>query len=435
MAQLTALRQRLDPAEVRDRLAARARTTPGRLNLYLIALITLGVLAGLTAVVGISQRSSAVDRVATASGPLAVQAQGLYRSLSDADATAATAFLNLSEPADLRQRYLNDIAAASNALAATAVSAGVDSAPVARIAAGLPTYTGLIETARTQNSFQSPLAAAYLREASTLMRGTLLPAASQLYQQATDQLAADRSDAAGFPWLAIPLLLLTLAGLVVAQLYLIRHTQRLVNLGLVVASAAGVLLLLWVGGAWIGVAANLSASDRDGSAQVQAVAQVRINALQARTDEALTLIARGSGGAFETDFQARMTQLVGADGKGGTLAAAIDDATDPTVHDALTAAQAQLLTWRGQHKQIRAADDGGDYPGAVHTAVTTSSTTFGQLDAQLQKAIVAAETTFDDRSNSAGNALVGSAAGAIVLTLVLVAGLVVGLQQRIAEYR
>jgi hypothetical protein len=54
---------------------------------------------------------------------------------------------------------------------------------------------------------------------------------------------------------------------------------------------------------------------------VEVLAQARIAALQARADEALTLVARGSGGGFEDDFKTNFTTLAGEDGAGGLLAA------------------------------------------------------------------------------------------------------------------
>lgn len=432
----------LDPAAVRERLAERVNTTPGRLTAYLVVLGLLGVLTGISAVVGVGSRSDLVDAVGTRSGPLAVQAQLLYRSLSDADATAAAAFLSSgTEPPALRARYQSDIAAASAALAAAggAGTGGAGTAgPVAEIAASLPVYTGLVETARTYNRQNLPVGAAYLREASTLMRDRLLPAADQLYRLETERLADDRDGAAAFPWLTVPLILLTLAGLVVAQVYLVRRTRRLVNVGLASATAAGVVLLLWVGLSWIGAAVNLNASDRDGSAQVEVLAQARIAALQARADEALTLVARGSGGGFEDDFKTNMTKLAGADGQGGLLARAQNDATDPAVSEALAGAVSATTEWRTVHTSLRELDDTGQYPDAVKLAIGaegSSAAAFNRVDDRLAAAIAAASRAFDEGADGAGGALTATGFGWTVLTLVLVAGVVVGLQQRIAEYR
>jgi hypothetical protein len=160
----------------------RLRGTPGRLRAVLVGLVLLGLGAGLAGVIGVEQRSGLVDEVSTSRGPLTVQAQGLYRSLSDADATAAAAFLSAgTEPPALRTRYLDDIAAATKALAAVAAS-GVDAASVRELSSQLPSYTGLVETARVYNRQGMPLGSAYLREASGLMRQRLLPAAQRLYK-------------------------------------------------------------------------------------------------------------------------------------------------------------------------------------------------------------------------------------------------------------
>ena len=429
-----------DVGAVRDRIRTGARTTPGRLTLYLVVLGLLGALTGLTAVLGAAQRSSLVDSVTTRSGPLAVQAQQLYRSLSDADATAAAAFLtSASEPPELRQRYQSDLAAASAALAAAAgVTDEAARGPVARIAAALPVYSGLIETARTQNRLNLPVGAAYLREASALMREQLLPAANELYLAEAATLADDLDAGGSFPWFSVPLILLTLAGLILAQRYLVRRTQRLVNVGLAVATAAGVVLLLWVGISWAVVSANLSTAQREGSAQVQLVARARIAALQARTDEALTLVARGSGGEFEADFKARLTDLAGPDGQGGLLGQARSSAEDPELAGLLGRATDAVTTWRKQHATLRGLDDGGQYPQAVTLAVGDPkgvSSTFAEVDSALQQAIDRANATFVDRAASAGRTMTGSVIAWTGLTLILVAGLVVGLQRRIAEYR
>jgi hypothetical protein len=430
----------LDPARIRAELARRAASTPGRLTVLMAVLALLGLLTGVAAVVGSAQRSALVDAVANRSGPLAVQVQQLYRSLSDADATAAAAFLSSgAEPAALRERYQADIAAASAALAAVTVTNERQRAQVATIAASLPVYTGLVETARSYNRLNLPVGAAYLREASGLMRQQLLPAAKTLYGIETGSLAADRAGAAEFPWVTVPLILVMLAGLIVAQVYLVRRTRRLVNVGLAAATAAGLVFLAWVTVSWVGAAAELGSSNRDGSAQLETIAQARIAALQARADEALTLVARGSGGAFEQDFTRNMAALAGDDGRGGLLAVARGRATDPAVRGALAAATTAVSDWRKVHAQLRERDDGGHYPDAVKLAIggesTTAASAFNRLDGQLATAIASASKTFDERAGAAGGALTATGVGWVILALMIVTGLVLGLQQRIAEYR
>jgi hypothetical protein len=74
-----------------QRLRAIVRSTPGRLTAALIALLLLGIAYGITALTGSNEANAHVLSVQDSSGPLTVSAQSLYRALSDADATAATA--------------------------------------------------------------------------------------------------------------------------------------------------------------------------------------------------------------------------------------------------------------------------------------------------------------------------------------------------------
>jgi hypothetical protein len=406
----------------------------------MVGLVLLGLLAGVTAVIGVAQRSALVEDVGARSGPLTVQAQQLYRALSDADATAAIAFLsNGVEPAVLRDRYQGDIADATAAL--TALTAGNDAERTAvdQLATQLPVYTGLVETARAYNRQGLPLGAAYLREASSLMRNQLLPAAKRLYEGETRQLRADRSGGASFPWLAIPLVLLTLAGLWVTQRYLTRRTNRLFNIGLVVASGAAVVMLAWTGLSWLAVQAHLDEGRRTGSDQIDVMAQARIAALTARADEALTLVARGSGAAFEEDFKGAMARLAGDGQSPGLLVQARDQAVDGKVRAALERAITDAKDWQNAHTALRKLDDEGKYPEAVKAAIgsdkTSTKTAFDDLDQKLGDSIATAKAAFDEQSSAARGSATLATPGLIVLTLLLLLGVIGGVQQRIAEYR
>jgi hypothetical protein len=411
------------------RRAGRLGGTPARLSAMMVLLVLLGLAAGLAGVVDVAGRSSTLDAVTGRDGSLTVEAQELYRALSDADATAAAAFLaGGQEPAALRQRYQSDIDAASAALAvATAADGG--QLTVRRIAARLPIYTGLVETARTYNRQNLPVGAAYLREASALMRTELLVAAKQLYDAETGRVEADRRDAAGLPWLAVALLLLTVAGLVSAQVHLTRRTNRLLNLGLVGATVLALTALGWSLVSWNGVRAELSAAQRDGSSQVQLLARARLDALQARADESLTLVARGNGADFEKDYTA-----VGG-GLGGLLTRARDGATDPAGRATAAAAVADAGTWQAAHTRVRGFDDGGQYGDAVALATGAGQEAFNRLDADLAKGIGLTNDAFDRHAQAASGALGGELPGLVALTVLLLAGIVFGFQQRIAEYR
>src|SRR5699024_2405823 len=84
-----------------------------------------------------------------------------------------------------------------------------------------------------------------LREASELMRSQLLPAAQKLYRINTAQLENEQRHATSFPWLLVTLVSLLLIVLLAAQVYLRRRTNRVFNIGLVVATGAVAVMVLW----------------------------------------------------------------------------------------------------------------------------------------------------------------------------------------------
>ncbi|WP_086838166.1 hypothetical protein [Amycolatopsis kentuckyensis] len=421
-----------------------AATTPGRLTVIAVGLVLLALVAGLVATLSVQDRDDTISGVIDRREPLAAASQQVYRSLSDADATAASAFLSIgTEPPELRQRYERDIAEAGAALA----KAASDSADVADAAAPvdvlnqqLPVYTGLVETARANNRLGYPVGASYLREASELMRAKILPAAQDLYRVDTERLIEEQDSATGFPWLATILMIALLAALIVAQVYLTRRTNRLLNVGLVIATAAVVVSLLWGAVALVFQGSLVGSGQDDGSHRVDVLVRARIAALQARADETLTLVARGDGVAYERDFSAKAVQLVGEDGQGGLLGEARGLIKDGEGATKVADASAAATDWLKAHRQVRAQDDAGAYQEAVDSAVQEdakggSAPAFRRLDDSLQAAIDVGRQDFVDDTHNGDRALTLLAPGLAVLAIVAAAGVTMGIRERLREYR
>jgi len=92
----------------------RPRTTPARLRLLLAVLVILSLAWGVVAALTANLHASAAASVVAVSEPLSLDAEQIYQSLSDADATAANAFLAGGlEPAAARQQYNADITQAA----------------------------------------------------------------------------------------------------------------------------------------------------------------------------------------------------------------------------------------------------------------------------------------------------------------------------------
>ncbi|MQA62077.1 MAG: hypothetical protein GEU86_11370 [Actinophytocola sp.] len=432
------------PAQATRSVVRSSGTTPGRLSIIAIGLVVLSLLAGLAGTLMVETKSDTMTGLTERTEPLAAAAQQVYRALSDADATAASAFLSTGEePAALRERYENAIAQAGASLGKAASDPTADPRSVAQIdiiGQQLPVYTGLIETARTNNRQGFPVGASYLREASELMRSKILPAAEELYRTDTERLAEEQEDAGSFPWLTTLLVLAAIGALIAAQLYLRRRTNRLFNVGLVVATVAVLVGLLWTSVALIAQGVLINSGQRDGTEQVDLLVKARIAALKSRADETLTLVARGDGGAYEEEFVKLTGQFAGEDGSGGWLKQARDNAEGPPLADHLDDAMTSAESWLRAHAAVREQDDGGNYSQAVKIAIDGeepegSSAAFMQLDDDLRAAITAGRQSFFDDTTSASRALTLLAPGWAALGVVAAFGVAVGIRERLREYR
>ena len=415
-------------------------TTPGRLGLLLAGLVLLSLAWGLLAALTAEQHASAAADVVAVSEPLSLDAEQIYQSLSDADATAANAFLSGAlEPTAARQRYNSDIAQAAIHIEAASALVGAQSADsatgadLATLSAGLPVYTGEVETARADNRIGLPLGAAYLREASALLRGTLLPAASDIYTRQRGRLTSASAQATGLPLMVVAIVIGLVIGFVLVRSWrwLTRRTHRRVNYGLLVAAVAGLISLVWLAGAFAIGRAEMLHALQQGSAPAEAFARADVAALQAHADESLTLIDDAGDDIYQKDFIIQQQRL----GPGpGTLLAALTVPAGSGVSVSAIAGDAQA--WYRAHAALRAQDDAGFHLAADQSALTgDAATRFAALSTELSKGITVDQAVFTAKARSGREAFTGLAAGMIVASLAMAAGSAWGLNRRLAEYR
>lgn len=425
------------------------RSTPARLR-QLLWLLLAGCLAwGAVAAVTADQHASAASDVVAVSEPLSLDAEQTYQNLSDADATAASAFLAGGlEPAALRDRYNTDISAAGvkiesasalvggsaarNGLpgALASQASGTDKAvgdDLAILTAELPVYTGEVATARADNRLGLPLGAAYLREADALLRGELLTAAHDIYVRESALLTTASAQATGLPLLATALVLgLALCvALVRTGRWLSRRTHRTLNPGLLGAFLLAVLALAWLAAAFGIGRSHLLSAQQHGSVPAQTYADAEVAALRAHTDDTLTLInnagddSHQKGFSYQRDFGLQRDTLRGVlrSLPGGT-------------------ASGEVTAWIQAHDALRALDDGGEHAAAVRQALTGSAaTSFQALSDTLTSGITSSQATFAQSARKGRDAFSGLAIGMIVAALLMGASCVWGLNRRLAEYR
>lgn len=453
-------RRRTAWAEGLDQLRAAAMTEPGRLRAIGAALALLVLVFGAVTAWQVSDRAAAARDVVARSQPLAADAARVYRSLADADTTAAAGFLAGSvEPAATRERYADDLATASQLLVRAAAgapgpeaadgAADPAAAQIARLNELLPRYAGLVETAKTNNRQGLPLGGAYLRYANERMRAELLPAARALYEAETARLAADQQRAVAWPWWALAAGVAAIGALGWAQRRHYRRTHRVFSPGLLAATVASVAVLLWLVAGHAVARAGLGDAAEHGARSLAALNAARIDALRARGDENLTLVARGAvltadqKDFYEVGFRARMRDLAGAAGpgqeaSGGALGAALAVADGEAGRRPVRDALAAVREWQERHAAARAADDRGDYERALRQVIGGDGSTgasFDRVDGGLRRALADAQERFRSAADGGRAALRGLPVGAGVLAVVGAAAAVLGIGRRLSEYR
>jgi hypothetical protein len=382
----------------------------------------------------INDRQQALTTVLNHTEPLAFAAGQLYTTLSVADAAAATAFIAGAEPQDVRQRYEQAITDAS--VAVTRASSGLtDEAMVlllGRVNAQLAVYTGLVETARTNNRAGNPVGSSYLSEASALMQTQILPDAQRLYEDTSRRVDAETTASTRIPAPVILVVLATLLFGAFANRWLARRTRRRVNIGFVAGGMAVLVMVIWVGTAIIISTADSRSAKSTAAESLKTVTSMAITAQQARADETLSLIRRGDEGVRKQSYYQRidMMQQQLSDYLGR------EDAIDKTD---LADAEQLLQRWRAADDRINAYVAVGNYQAATQVALGTgendSTPAFDKLDAALTKGIEESRQQLRGDITNARRVLSGATVGAAVLSVIAALAVTLGLWPRMSEYR
>ncbi|MEC3957576.1 hypothetical protein VMT65_31400 [Nocardia sp. CDC153] len=400
-----------------------ARTAPGVIGAVGAALALLALIAGLVSANAQGARISRHDTVLAHTEPLANAAQRLYVALSTADAAASTAYLSGGiESPEVRIRYEDALTDAAAALAeATTGAADTETREIlGQISAELPSYTGYVEAARANNRQGLPVGSAYLRQASALMQGSILKNAAELEKIRLNQLHADQNAIEGLPLWTTGLLLVLLLACGAGSWILLRRTNRWVNAGVAAAAGLTVIALLWIAATTIAASAAI---DTGATARFERLAQARILAQQARTEETLQLITRGNLDDSEKRFTDSSAQLR------ADLSALLS--TDSPATKAFSG-------WQDGHQKEVAAYLSNNYRGAVDQSIKTdgagSAAQFTALDAALKTELERTRQEVRDDVNTAGNALTLSPIGTLALLLAAAAAIVVGVWPRLKEF-
>jgi hypothetical protein len=278
----------------------------------------------------------------------------------------------------------------------------------------------MIATARANNRAGRPIGVAYLSESSALMQQDIMPAAERLYaSQSGAVITSGRS--VGPSRVVIAAAVLVLVLLVLSQAALARRSHRRLNPGLVLASVLMAVLVVWLTVAGLVSTQAATSARTHGGEPLDTAVSARILAQQARADEILGLLKRGSDTLSDIRFDERTAQI-------GWL---LDE------HRVNGAADA-LRGWMRSHDEIRRKLAGGDYGGAVaiarDDAPQHSTAQFTELDSALRDDITQLRDRQRDGITDAYTALNLLPAGAAAISVLAALAVAAGIAPRLSEY-
>lgn len=413
-------------------------TSPGKITAMTIIISVAIFAAGYAMSVSSDTRQSHLDQLITNTEPVSYNAHVLYTSLSVADTTATTGFVQAGvEGPENRAKYNAAIDRASVAATETATSADPGDERllelVTEIQRQLPVYTGLVETARTNNRAGNPVSVTYMSEASALMRNEVLPMAAELYNITSRAVAEQQGSVTRPQWVPLSGLLAALGMLIIAQWWLMRITRRRVNKGFALATVFLLTATVWVSAAnW----ATWNAGTRgfeEASGPLNSMTTARIYAQQSRTTETLALVRRQSVLGSTTGFSATVNQINSAIDEYETTAQ-----SETPEHQALIReVRSAVSGWTREHDQVTVALEAGNYTEAVNTVLSTNDrgeTNFDQLDRALSELITDSRISMRTYIRTGLEATQLVSVMVLILSVSSVLALWIGIRPRLQEY-
>jgi hypothetical protein len=432
-------------AERRTRAQGAIRRTfegsPGRLRLAAIGAVLACLVFALLGASAFQARGNALAD-ANADATQLIRVQQAATDLVKADSLLTNQYLG-SGSAQQQQDFYAALDEAAR-LVVDAAQANPDDAPaLAGVSASLGEYRDYAGRAQSARRLGYQVGTGYLRQAGAVLRGPgvqsgqtnpnpnltnsegMLPALQAVITANANRVDGAYSAAHWAAWRLALAGLIVLGGLVYISIWLARRTRRYLNVPLF---SAGLVVLVVVA---VGAGVMMTAQGRanrvyDGPySALRALANARIAAYTAKSDDNIALLYIGLGGGYASYQKDATAQLATVESQ--VSAAAQHNASVPSPTEwtgqrlALNKAAADPNTW------YQASQDASD----PNKQLNTSFNTFDSgLDSQLQA-----------QAKAVHNGLGGHAPLLILGWLALVVGILAavagwtGIAQRLEEYR
>ncbi|NYI43454.1 putative membrane protein [Nocardioides aromaticivorans] len=398
--------------------------TPALLNRWQLIGMTVAIVFGIVSALVQFLGWQADGRAADDTQQL-VRVQKIQSSLLRADALATNAFLvGGLEDAGQRAEYDAAIDDVLTGITAAADAQPKDRAVLEELALRVNDYVTAVAQARDYNRLGYPVGAEYLSGASTALRNSVpatdtsdpidaaIPILAALVAANTDR--AEGSMNGQHPFWLLLVGVLALAALFVINQQLAGAFRRRVNKGVAIAGAI-VLVVTIVGvvGAWLRDNSNDSLREGDLALAISQ-ANARTAANDAKANESLALIKRGSGATYVTNWE-KSAEVVKKSSRRDT--------------------GEQWSDYDAVYREIRKQDDGGHWTKARDLATTTgddgSSKPLNAFDSASETIVAtASDNVTGDLESGRGLALAVS-----ILSLLLGLGAAAFVARGIGERR
>ena len=442
------------PARLIRRIWNFMTTTPGRMFAITVALSVAIAAAGVSMSTSSAERQEDLDRLLTVTEPTANAAHNLYTSLSLADTVASTGFVQGGvESPTSRQKYNEAIDRA--AVSATQAVQGADASDqeirdlVQFIQRELPVYTGMVETARANHRMSNAVSAAYMSNASAVMREEILPAASRLFSLTSAKVADEQRSLTSPQWVPLSGLLAAVLFLLLAQWWLWRVTRRRLNRGFVTATSLMTLAIFWVSIANIATWSAGTQAFEEASNPWASLTTSRIAGQQARTAETLALVRRQSDTGsvsfeeVESSIREALQEFEATAEPDSDRANEEGSTTLSSSQIAVNTAREAMDEWSETHTEFVSALRTGQYDEALYLATSpnpepgrgaTAASAFSTLDNALTKLIADSRETMRSYISDGLAAMTFVASAVMVLTVLAILAVWLGIRPRLQEY-
>ena len=373
--------------------------------------VVFGVLAALFQLLAWQATGRAADNTEQL-----VRVQQIQSSLFRADALATNAFLiGGLEPAEQRAEYDAALDQVLRQIADAAEAQSADREALAALNAEVSAYATTNAQARDNNRQGFPVGAEYLKGASAGLRAEAVPILQSLVRANTERADTELNGQNTLPLFFTGVVALALLWWVNREIA--RRFRRRFNQGLV--AAALMILVITLLGTFFSAQRSGDNDDLRAGDFALAVdeASARTAANDAKANESLRLIARGSGDAYEAAWT--------------TAADQVDTAASPQT----------LPLWEAyvsRHQEVVSLDEAGSWDAAVAEATTTAA---GGSSQALDEFDAASQRVIDDAASRTTDSLASGTFLALMLVAIsLLAGFAAagaaawGIAQRRKEY-